>query len=51
MNPNELWWWFWVVTFLVSGLSFAFIAVIVLFKGAVDLKEMLRLLDEERKRA
>lgn len=50
MSSAELWWYFWIFAFLTSGISFAFIAVVVLFKGAVDLKEMLRLLDEERRR-
>ncbi|MCX6619975.1 MAG: hypothetical protein NTY38_02625 [Acidobacteria bacterium] len=50
MSSTEMWWWFWVVSFLVSGASFAFIAVVVMFKGVGDLKTMLRLLDEERKR-
>ncbi|MCC7498867.1 MAG: hypothetical protein IT160_14895 [Bryobacterales bacterium] len=50
MSSAELWWYFWIAAFLVSGASFAFIAVVVLFKGAEDLKEMLRLLNEERRR-
>ncbi len=50
MSAAEMWWYFWIVTFLTSGISFAFIAVVVMFKGVGDLKEMLRLLDEERRR-
>jgi hypothetical protein len=50
MSAAELWWYFWIVSFLVSGLSFAFIAVVVMFKGVGDLKTMLRLLDEARRR-
>lgn len=50
MSAAELWWYFWIFAFLVSGTSFAFIAVVVLFKGVGDLKEMLRLLEAERRR-
>ena len=41
----SLWWWFWVVWFLVAGLSFAVIAAVVMFKGVGDLRTMIEILE------
>jgi hypothetical protein len=50
LNSAELWWRFWTFAFVAAGTGFAVIAVIVLFKGVGDLKEMLRLLTARAKR-
>ena len=48
MNAIEAWWLFWSACFVLAGLSFAFIAAVVLVRGATDLKEMLRILGRQR---
>lgn len=44
MNPVELWWRFWTACFILAVSSFAFIAAVVMVRGAKDLAEMLRVL-------
>jgi hypothetical protein len=46
MNP---WLWFWTISLLVAGSSFAFITVIVTIKGASDLKKWFRSLQEQNR--
>ena len=46
---TQFWWWFWMVWFAVAGLSFAGIAVVVMFKGVGDLRAMIRLLEERHR--
>jgi hypothetical protein len=48
VSVAEIRWYFWVMAFLSAGLCSAFIAVVVLSKGVGGLKQMLRLLDQER---
>jgi hypothetical protein len=38
------WRWFWTVCLLVAGPSFAYITVVVAFRGLRDLLEMFRAL-------
>jgi hypothetical protein len=38
----KFWEIFWTFALLISGCAFAFITVIVIFKGGPDLREMLR---------
>ena len=40
------WWYFWLVSFLVAGSSFVFIAAVVLVRGIDDLRAMIRLLEQ-----
>jgi hypothetical protein len=42
------WYGFWEFDFAVAGLAFVFILAVVAVKGATDLRQMFRLLDEER---
>ena len=43
------WWYFWCLSFAVSAVSFAFIAVVVLLRGVGDLREMIRILEREKR--
>ena len=36
--------WFWAVWLIISGVSFAFITVLVAFRGFGDLRRLFRLL-------
>ena len=40
----NVWKWFWTVCLLVAGPSFAYITVVVAFRGLRDLLEMFRAL-------
>ncbi len=40
----KAWQWFWTVCLLVAGPSFAYITVVVAFRGLRDLLEMFRAL-------
>ena len=51
MSTTTLWWYFWVFAFVTAGLSFAVIAAVVLVRGLDDLREMIRLLEEEKRGA
>ena len=44
----RFWTWFWTAAIVVAGASFAFITVVVAFKGARDLKTLFRRLTEQR---
>jgi hypothetical protein len=46
MNP---WLWFWTLSLLVAGSSFAFITVIVTIKGASDLKKWFSSLQQQNR--
>ena len=39
MTAADFWWWFWVVWFVVAGVSFAGIAAVVMVRGVDDLAE------------
>ena len=39
---TKLWWWFWTLSFIFGAGSFALIAVVVLFRGLGDLRQMVR---------
>ena len=45
MTAVDFWWWFWVVSFLVAGVSFAGIAAVVMVKGVGDLRIMIEILE------
>ena len=45
----RFWWYFWSACFVVAGLSFAFIATVVLVRGVGDLREMIRILERQRR--
>jgi hypothetical protein len=40
----KAWLWFWTVSLLVAGPAFAYITVVVAFRGLLDLLEMFRAL-------
>ena len=40
----KAWLWFWMLCLLVAGPSFAYITVVVAFRGLRDLLEMFRAL-------
>lgn len=46
---DTFWWWFWVVSFAVAGLSFAAIAVVVTIRGVGDLRTMIELLQDRNR--
>ncbi len=43
------WWYFWCACFVVAGSSFAFVAAVVLVRGVADLREMIRILEKEKR--
>ena len=43
------WYYFWVVSFVVAGSAFAFIAIVVTVRGIADLRQMLAGLRAERR--
>ena len=43
------WYGFWEFDFAVAGLAFVVILAIVAVRGAADLLQMFRLLDQERR--
>ncbi|HTG92700.1 MAG TPA: hypothetical protein VL866_08955 [Pyrinomonadaceae bacterium] len=45
----NLWLWFWMISLLVAGSSFALITVVVTIKGAGDLKSWFRSLQQQNK--
>jgi hypothetical protein len=45
----RMWQLFWTACFLVAGTSFAVIAAVVLVRGIQDLKEMIGLLEQEKR--
>ena len=42
------WQLFWTISLLVAGASFAFITLVVTFKGVRDLREMFRQLGKQQ---
>ena len=45
----NVWLWFWTVSLLVAGSSFAFITIVVTIKGVSDLRSWFRSLQEQNK--
>ncbi|HEU5453561.1 MAG TPA: hypothetical protein VFU76_16305 [Terriglobales bacterium] len=45
----DAWYYFWMANFFLAGSAFAVIAVIVLVRGARDLREMFAGLAAERR--
>lgn len=45
----NLWLWFWMVSLIVAGASFAFITVVVTVKGGHDLRQWFRSLQRQNK--
>ena len=45
------WYYFWTANFLVAGLAFVFITVIVMVRGSKDLRDMIARLKEEAAQA
>lgn len=43
----KYWYWFWMINFAVASTAFAVIAVIVLFRGVQDLREMFSRLRQQ----
>jgi hypothetical protein len=48
MSPTW-WWYFWCGCVVLSVTSFALIAVLVLFRGVEDLREMIRILERQKR--
>jgi hypothetical protein len=46
----DAWYYFWMANFVIAGSAFAVIAVIVLFLGVKDLRDMFKNLREEASR-
>lgn len=44
-----MWQWFWWICFVVAGSSFAIIAVVVAVLGVRDLREMIGILEQEKR--
>ena len=44
MHSADLWWYFWTFLFVTAGVSFVFIAAIVLVRGIADLRTLFRIL-------
>jgi hypothetical protein len=44
MTTAEAWYYFWTAAFLVSGSSFALIAVVVMVRGIEDLRALIDVL-------
>lgn len=44
----QLWQLFWTVSLVAAGASFAFITLVVMIRGARDLREMIRDLGRQR---
>ena len=42
MTSSEVWWLFWTVCFVVSGVGFFAVAMLVLIRGFDDLRQMVR---------
>jgi len=52
LQTNEFtmtWYGFWEFDFAVAGLAFVFILAVVAVRGLSDLRQMFRLLDQERR--
>jgi len=45
----NLWLWFWTISLVVAGTSFAFITVVVTIKGAGDLKNWFSSLQRQNR--
>jgi len=45
----NLWLWFWTFCLLVAGASFAFITVVVTIKGAKDLQQWFKTLQQQNR--
>ena len=45
----NLWLWFWTISLVVAGTSFAFITVVVTIKGATDLKNWFSSLQRQNR--
>ena len=43
------WLWFWTISLIVAGISFAFITLVVTIRGAGDLKQWFRSLQRQNK--
>jgi len=46
MNP---WLWFWTISLVVAGISFAFITIVVTVKGVSDLRQWFSSLQRQNK--
>jgi hypothetical protein len=46
----KYWQWFWTVSLVIAGTSFAFITVVVALRGFADLREMLKRLLQQKDR-
>ena len=44
MTSTDLWWLFWTLCFAIAGGGFFLIALVVLFRGFGDLRQMVRAL-------
>jgi hypothetical protein len=44
------WQWFWTVSLVIAGTSFAVITVVVTLRGFADLREMLKRLLQQKDR-
>jgi hypothetical protein len=45
----NLWLWFWTISLIVSGISFAFITVVVSIKGSRDLQQWFKSLQQQNR--
>lgn len=44
MDLTSFWWFFWTVSFVVAGGSFAVIAIVVAWRGLADLRKLIEIL-------
>jgi hypothetical protein len=47
----KYWQWFWTVSLVIAGASFAAITVVVTLRGFADLREMLKGLLQQKDKA
>lgn len=45
----NLWLWFWTISLIVAGASFAFITLAVILKGTRDLRQWFSSLERQNK--
>ena len=45
----NLWLWFWTISLIVAGISFAFITVVVSIKGSKDLQQWFKSLQQQNR--
>jgi hypothetical protein len=49
MASSEVWWLFWTACFVVAGVGFVVVAMVVLVRGFGDLRRMVQSIKAGRK--